>query len=69
MPEPVSETIQADFVAMRQADPKNVTAETLHHLMNVARLWSLSKGEMCMSLESWHEACALDARRAAMLNA
>jgi len=63
----VAEIIEKDFVAMRQANPKEVQAETLHNLLVLSRLMSMSKGEAKLSAETWRETCALeDARMKAM---
>ena len=61
--QPVAEVIEKDFVAMRQANPKDVQAETLHNLLVLSRLMSMSKGEAKLSAESWRETCQLEDTR------
>jgi hypothetical protein len=65
--QPIAEMIEKDFVAMRQANPTDVQAETLHQLLVMSRLMSQSKGEVKLSPESWRETVTLeDARLKAM---
>lgn len=51
-----------DFVALRKVDP-GVTADTLHHLLCLARLVSISYGCAEMSVEQWRHVRELELQR------
>eukprot|EP00053_Salpingoeca_punica_P016680 m.158461 g.158461 ORF g.158461 m.158461 type:complete len:875 (+) comp17021_c0_seq5:760-3384(+) len=53
IPEDVQQTIQNDFVSMRQQDAANVKGETLHVLLELARHLTVSNGESSLSVERW----------------
>lgn len=58
--------VEQDFVAMRQAD-KNVKGETLHELLVLARLISLSRGELELSEAAFLHAKEMESLRLARL--
>ena len=62
------DVIQADFVALRQADDK-VSAETLHSMLVLARLNAQSKGEAALSVQTWKETVALEQARVGAVEA
>lgn len=63
IPADVQKQIQDDFVEMRQMDSKKVTAESLHNLLTLARLMSISKGERDLSLQTWDSVMRMEAAR------
>eukprot|EP00058_Branchiostoma_floridae_P018219 XP_002603708.1 hypothetical protein BRAFLDRAFT_126888 [Branchiostoma floridae] len=63
LPEDIQKVIEEDFVQMRSADPKNMTAEDLHSLLVVARLLALSIGQTTLSQEVWGRAKQLETER------
>jgi len=58
VPLEMSELAQKHFVEARQAN-KQYTADNFHHLLNTARLVSLSQGNVKLNRESWDKAVSL----------
>ncbi|CAH1258171.1 MCMBP [Branchiostoma lanceolatum] len=69
LPEGMQKVIEEDFVQMRSANPKNMTAEDLHSLLVVARLLALSIGQTTLSQEVWDRAKQLETERKARVKA
>ena len=65
--EEVQRQIQSDFVKMRQENGSKVNGETLHQLMSLARLVSVTLGEEQLSVETWNNALAMEDERLARL--
>lgn len=65
IPAPVQKQIQEDFVEMRQMDPKNVTADSLHSLLTLSRLMSISSGDRDLSQQTWDHVMRMEAARTA----
>lgn len=65
--EEVQKQIQSDFVKMRQENGNKVNGETLHQLMSLARLVSVTLGEEQLSVETWNNALAMEDERLARL--
>ncbi|XP_062508739.1 mini-chromosome maintenance complex-binding protein-like [Corticium candelabrum] len=61
--EDAQKMVQEDFVAMRRADPSNVTADTLHHLLNISRLLVMSFGQSHLTAEIWEIAKQLETKK------
>jgi len=55
--------IQADFVAARQRDSKNIHESDLHVWLNLARLWEQSHGSDSLSLQGWQAVQGLEKER------
>ena len=69
IPDAVQKQIQEDFVEMRQMDSKNVSADSLHSLLTLARLVSISRGDRELNLETWDHVMRMEAARVARLSA
>ena len=69
IPAAVQKQIQDDFVEMRQMDSKKVTADSLHALLTLSRLMSISRGDRELSLETWDHVMRLEAARQARQSA
>lgn len=65
IPSSVQQQIQKDFVEMRQMDSKNVTADSLHSLLTLSRLMSISRGDRELKLETWDTVMRMEAARVA----
>ena len=53
----LSQTIEQDYVEMRKADPKKMTGQTLHHMLNLARFEPLSLNRfLCQLRFGMHQA-------------
>ncbi|XP_065184738.1 mini-chromosome maintenance complex-binding protein-like [Sycon ciliatum] len=63
LPEAVQKHLQEDFVTMRKERPETVTADTFHRLLLVARLLSISRGQVALDITTWNDAKQLEARR------
>ena len=63
MSEEIQKKIEEDFVAERKANPKDVTGETLHRSLVIARLYGLSRGHVKLELEDWNSAKTLERDR------
>lgn len=61
--EEVQEKIQSDFVKMRQENGTKVNGETLHQLMSLARLVSVSEGEDSLSIGTWKKVLDMEDQR------
>lgn len=59
----MTQSVEEDFVDMRKDDPQSVSAEDLHRLLVLARLQSLSVGEVALSRDSWFKAKHLESMR------
>lgn len=59
----MTQSVEEDFVDMRKDDPQSVSAEDLHRLLVLARLLSLSVGEVALSRDSWFKAKHLESLR------
>ena len=68
MTDEVRTRIETDFVQMRQEDPEQVKAETLHTLLIVARLVSQSYCNPTLSTDTWDATRTLEAARRAALD-
>ena len=68
MTDEVRTRIETDFVQMRQEDPEQVKAETLHTLLIVARLMSQSYCNPTLSTDIWDATRTLEAARRATLD-
>lgn len=64
IPDSVQKQIQDDFVEMRQMDSKNVTADSLHSLLTLSRLMSISRGDRELRHETWDQVMRMEAVRA-----
>ncbi|XP_015110478.1 mini-chromosome maintenance complex-binding protein [Diachasma alloeum] len=62
----IADTIQEDFVKLRQLDDK-INADNLHSLMVLARLMALSHGESSLTLERWRDTFKKELERLARL--
>lgn len=65
--EEVQKQIQLDFVKMRQENSSKVNGETLHQLMSLARLESVTEGEDSLSIGTWNRVLSMEAQRQARL--
>ncbi|XP_060782067.1 mini-chromosome maintenance complex-binding protein isoform X1 [Neoarius graeffei] len=59
----ITKAVEEDFVEMRKDDPQSISAEDLHRMLVVARLLSLSYGQMTLSREGWMKAKQLEILR------
>ncbi|BES93801.1 DUF2044 [Nesidiocoris tenuis] len=66
LPEDMSETIQDDLVAMRQANPQLTPADMHSHVV-LARLLALSLGQTRLTKELWEQATRLEKLRRARI--
>ena len=66
--EEVQAKIEKDFVAERRENPKDVTSDTLHRLLVLARLFGLSRGHVTLQLEDWESAKSSEKERIARLS-
>ncbi|KAL5268229.1 hypothetical protein ACHWQZ_G002180 [Mnemiopsis leidyi] len=55
--------IEQDFVAERKSNPKDVTGDTLHRSLVIARLYALSRGHTQLEEEDWNSAKSLERDR------
>ena len=63
IPQELEKQIENDLTEARKKDAVNVTAETFHSWLNLARLLSLSHGEMSLSLDRWRQVLSMEAER------
>uniref|UniRef100_A0A3Q2QPJ6 Mini-chromosome maintenance complex-binding protein n=1 Tax=Fundulus heteroclitus TaxID=8078 RepID=A0A3Q2QPJ6_FUNHE len=61
--EEVTKAVEDDFVDMRKDDPQSMSADTLHRMLVVARLLSLSLGQTSLSRDSWLRARHIETLR------
>ena len=59
----LQDKIEADFVSERKSKPDDVTGDTLHRLLVMARLVALSKGHLVLQEQDWHDAKGLERDR------
>lgn len=65
LPDDVQQTVQDDFVEMRQSPGgRTVSAEDLHACLTLARLLALSHGDTQLSLSLWQRARQMETQRA-----
>ncbi|TRZ04004.1 hypothetical protein DNTS_001158 [Danionella cerebrum] len=58
--EEITKAVEEDFVDMRKDDPQSISADDLHRLLVVARLFSLSHGQCTLSRDGWVKAKQLE---------
>ncbi|XP_064601604.1 mini-chromosome maintenance complex-binding protein-like [Liolophura sinensis] len=63
MGEDIQKKIQDDFVDIRKDDPKSMTVDDFHALLNLVRLLSLSFGLSSANMEMWNKAKAMEVIR------
>ena len=63
MSEELQQRIEQDFVAERKSNPKEVTGDTLHRSLVIARLYGLSRGHLKLEEEDWNSAKSLERDR------
>jgi hypothetical protein len=63
IPQELEKQIENDLTEARKKDAVNVTAETFHSWLNLARLLSLSHGERSLSLDRWRQVLSMEAER------
>jgi hypothetical protein len=63
IPQELEKQIENDMTEARKKDSANVTAETFHSWLNLARLLCLSHGETELSLDRWRQVLAMEAER------
>lgn len=63
IPQDLEKQIENDMTEARKKDSTNVTAETFHSWLNLARLLCLSHGESVLSVERWQQVLAMEAER------
>ncbi|XP_063684555.1 mini-chromosome maintenance complex-binding protein-like [Bolinopsis microptera] len=61
--EELQQRIEQDFVAERKSNPKEVTGDTLHRSLVIARLYGLSRGHLKLEEEDWNSAKSLERDR------
>ena len=67
--EEIQDKIEKDFVAERKENPTEVTGDTLHRLLVIARLYGISRGHVTLQLEDWESAKNLEKDRITRLSA
>ncbi len=63
IPRELEHQIENDLTDARKKDSANVTAETFHSWLNLARLLCLSHGETSLSLDRWRQVLSMEAER------
>ncbi|XP_050431820.1 mini-chromosome maintenance complex-binding protein [Adelges cooleyi] len=61
--EDILKIIENDYVAMRKADPKNVSPDDLHRFMVISKLIALCSGKNELNKEIWESCKALESER------
>ncbi len=67
IPQELEKQIENDLTEARKKDAVNVTAETFHSWLNLARLLCLSHGETSLSLDRWRQVLSMEAERISRL--
>ncbi|XP_033756608.1 mini-chromosome maintenance complex-binding protein-like isoform X2 [Pecten maximus] len=59
----IQTAIQDDFVNIRKEDPKNMTIDDFHKLLNLVRFLSISHLQTCPTQNLWTQAKSMEAQR------
>eukprot|EP00890_Picochlorum_soloecismus_P000830 jgi/Picsp_1/1748/NSC_05220-R1_mgc79802 protein len=69
IPTSIEKVVEQEMTDARKTDTSNITAETFHMWLNLARLLSLSYGESELTLDRWHQMLHLESQRSARVAA